>query len=69
VVYDPFLGCGTTLMAAELTERICYGIELDPKYCDVILRRWEEFTGRQATLQSDGRAFEQVKTERAGTAA
>jgi DNA modification methylase len=37
VVYDPFLGSGTTLMAAELTERICYGIELDPKYCDVII--------------------------------
>src|SRR5258707_7390863 len=66
LVYDPFLGSGTTLMAAELTERVCYGIELDPKYCDVIVRRWEEFTGRQATLEADGRAFERVKTDRAG---
>jgi DNA modification methylase len=69
VVYDPFLGSGTTLMAAELTERICYGIELDPKYCDVILRRWEEFTGKQATLEADGRTFEQVKAGRVERAA
>jgi DNA modification methylase len=68
-VYDPFLGSGTTLMAAELTERVCYGIELDPKYCDVIVRRWEEFTGKQATLEADGRTFEQLKTERLGIAA
>jgi DNA modification methylase len=68
-VYDPFLGSGTTLMAAELTERICCGIELDPKYCDVIVRRWEEFTGRKATLEADGRTFERVKAERIGIAA
>jgi DNA modification methylase len=36
LVYEPFLGSGTTLAAAELTERVCYGIELDPKYCDVV---------------------------------
>jgi DNA modification methylase len=69
LVYDAFLGSGTTLMAAELTERICLGIELDPRYCDVIIRRWEEFTGRQATLEADGRTFERVKTERAEIAA
>jgi DNA modification methylase len=68
-VYDPFLGSGTTLMAAELTERICYGVELDPKYCDVILQRWGEFSGRQATLEADGRTFAQVKAERVGIAA
>jgi DNA modification methylase len=68
-VYDPFLGSGTTLMAAELTERVCYGIELDPKYCDVIVRRWEEFTGKQATLEAGGRTFEQLKAERLGVAA
>jgi DNA modification methylase len=68
-VYDAFLGSGTTLMAAELTERVCYGIELDPKYCDVIVRRWEEFTGKQATLEADGRTFEQLKAERLGVAA
>jgi DNA modification methylase len=69
LVYDPFLGSGTTLMAAELTERICLGLELDPKYCDVILTRWESFTGRQATLEADGRTFEQVKAERVEVAA
>jgi DNA modification methylase len=69
VVYDPFLGSGTTLMAAELTERICYGIELDPKYVDVIITRWQDFTGQQATLEADGRTFEQVKAERVGIAA
>src|SRR6185503_1635364 len=42
-VYDPFLGSGTTLIAAEMTERICYGLEIDPRYCDVIVRRWQEF--------------------------
>jgi len=69
IVYDPFLGSGTTLMATELTERICYGVELDPKYCDVIVRRWEEFTGHQATLEADGRTFEQVRAERLQVAA
>jgi DNA modification methylase len=69
IVYDPFLGSGTTLMAAELTERICLGLELDPKYCDVILTRWETFTGRQATLDADGRTFEQVKADRIQVAA
>jgi DNA modification methylase len=69
LVYDPFLGSGTTLMAAELTERICLGLELDPRYCDVIVRRWEEFTGKQATLEADGRTFEQVKAESSRAAA
>jgi DNA modification methylase len=63
-VYDPFLGSGTTLIAAELTGRACYGLELDPKYIDVIIQRWQGFTNGQATLEGDGRAFEKVKTER-----
>jgi DNA modification methylase len=67
-VYDPFLGSGTTLIAAELTGRACYGIELDPKYCDVIVQRWENFTGQRATLEADGRTFEQVRAERLGVA-
>ena len=65
LVYDPFLGSGTTLAAAELNERVCYGIELDPKYCDVIVQRWQQLTGKEATLDGDGRTFEQVKIERA----
>lgn len=47
-VYDPFLGSGTTLIAAERLGRKCYGIEISPKYCDVILRRWEAETGKTA---------------------
>ena len=49
-LYDPFLGSGTTLIAAEKTGRKCYGMELDPKYCDVIVKRWEDFTGKKAEL-------------------
>lgn len=48
-VYDPFLGSGTTLIACEQMGRKCFGIELDPKYCDVIVQRWENLTGRKAT--------------------
>jgi DNA modification methylase len=57
-VYDPFLGSGTTLAAAEITERVCYGIELDPKYVDVVVQRWQSITGGKATLEGDGRTFE-----------
>jgi DNA modification methylase len=65
-VYDPFLGSGTTLAAAELTERVCYGIELDPKYADVVVARWQTLTNKKATLDGDGRTFEEIKLERAG---
>ena len=47
-VYDPFLGSGTTLIACEQLNRKCYGLEIDPAYCDVILARWEVFTGNKA---------------------
>jgi DNA modification methylase len=47
-----------------LTERICYGLELDPKYVDVIVQRWQQLTGKQATLDVDGRAFEEMGKER-----
>jgi DNA modification methylase len=67
-VYDPFLGSGTTLIAAEMTGRACYGIEIDPKYCDVIVERWQEFNGGRATLEGDGRAFDQIRAERLGVA-
>lgn len=49
LVLDLFLGSGSTLIAAEKTGRICYGMELDPKYTDVILKRWEDYTGKVAT--------------------
>ncbi len=54
IVCDPFLGSGSTLIAAEKAGRRCYGLELDPKYADVVLARWEKFTGRQAELVSGG---------------
>jgi DNA modification methylase len=60
LVYDPFLGSGTTLAAAELTQRICYGLELDPKYADVIVQRWQQLTGKQATLDGDARKFDEI---------
>lgn len=50
VIYDPFLGSGTTLIAAEKLGRKCYGLEIEPIYCDVIVKRWENFTGKKAKL-------------------
>ena len=50
IVMDLFLGSGSTLIACEKTNRKCYGMELDPHYCDVIVKRWEEFTGKKAIL-------------------
>jgi DNA modification methylase len=64
LVYDPFLGSGTTLAAAEITERVCYGLELDPKYVDVIVQRWQTLAGKQATLVGDGRTFGEIAQER-----
>jgi DNA modification methylase len=68
-VYDCFLGSGTTLIAAEQTGRICYGVELDPKYVDVIVRRWQQYTGKQAVLDGDGRTFDEIAEERTEAAA
>jgi DNA modification methylase len=51
LVLDPFLGSGTTLIAAEQLGRVCRGLELDPGYCDVIVARWEKFTGHTAVVQ------------------
>lgn len=64
LAYDPFLGSGTTLAAAELNERVCYGIELDPKYVDVVVQRWQSLTNKSATLDSDGRSFDEIAKER-----
>jgi DNA modification methylase len=61
-VFDPFLGSGTTLIAAESTGRICFGIELDPRYVDVIVRRWQAFTGQAATLEGSGQRFAEAAT-------
>ena len=66
-VYDPFLGSGTTLAAAEVTGRICYGLELDPKYVDVLVQRWQGLSGE--TLEGDGRAFDAIQKDRLRIAA
>jgi DNA modification methylase len=60
LVYDPFLGSGTTLAAAEQTGRICHGLELDPRYVDVVVERWQALTGKKALLDGDGGTFEEV---------
>ena len=52
IILDPFLGSGSTLIACEKTNRKCYGMEIDPTYCDVIVKRWETFTGKKATLDA-----------------
>ena len=63
-VLDLFGGSGSTLIACEKTGRVCRMMELSPRYVDVIVRRWQEFTGQEATLEEDGRSFAQVKEER-----
>lgn len=55
--------------AAEVTEQVCYGIELDPKYVDVVVQRWQQLTGKQAVLAGDGRTFEKIAQERQRVAA
>lgn len=63
VVLDPFGGSGTTLIAAEKSGRKARLIELDPKYVDVIVRRWEDYTGQQATREADGAVFDQAASD------
>ena len=63
-VYEPFLGSGSTLIAAETTGRHCHGVELDPAYVDVAVQRWQDFTGTQAVLAGDGRSFAAIRGER-----
>jgi DNA modification methylase len=53
-VYDPFVGSGTTIIAAEMTGRRCLAIEIDPGYVDVAVRRWQDFTGKTAALEATG---------------
>jgi len=67
-ILDPFGGSGSTLIACEKTGRHARLIELEPRYCDVSVRRWKDYTGREATLE-DGLPFEQVAAERLGVAA
>ncbi len=60
IVLDSFLGSGTTLMAAERTGRVCYGMELDPLYVDTIIRRWQKYTGGVAIHAASGKLFDDL---------
>jgi DNA modification methylase len=61
------MGSGTTLIAAETTGRVCYGIELNPAYVDVAIERWQNFTGQTAILDGEDRTFADLKSERGST--
>jgi DNA modification methylase len=63
-VYEPFSGSGTTIIAAEMTGRVCHAIELSPVYIDVAVRRWQAFTGQTATLEGGERTFAEIEAER-----
>jgi DNA modification methylase len=67
VVLDLFGGSGSTLIACEKSGRIGRIMELDPKYCDVAVKRWQDFTGQKATLESTGRTFEHMAPDRLKT--
>jgi DNA modification methylase len=62
IIIDLFGGSGSTLIACEKVGRFARLMELDPKYCDVIVKRWQDFTGKQATLESDGTTFDSKVT-------
>jgi len=63
-IYEPFSGSGTTLIAAEMTGRRCLAMEIDPAYCDVAVRRWQDLTGKLALLDGDHRSFGDLEAER-----
>jgi DNA modification methylase len=63
-IFEPFAGSFTTGIAAQMNKRIVHAIELDPKYVDVGILRWEQFTGQKATLDGDGRTFEEISAAR-----
>jgi len=64
IVLDPFMGSGTTILAAERVGRRAYGLEIDPLYVDVAVRRWQSFTGRDAILEATGQTFDEVMDQR-----
>jgi DNA modification methylase len=69
VVLDPFAGSGTVLIAAERTGRMARAMEIDPHYVDVAVRRWQDYTGKIATLAATGKTFEEVDEERSAAGA
>ena len=69
VIPEPFSGSGSQIIAGETTSRRVYAIEISPQYVDVAVRRWQTATGKQATLDGDGRTFDEVAAERLPRAA
>jgi DNA modification methylase len=63
IILDPFLGSGTTVIAAERTGRVCYGMELDPAYVDTVVRRWQRFTNQLAVHLKTGQSFNDLEKE------
>ncbi|MDB6179161.1 DNA methyltransferase [Paracoccus sp. Z330] len=63
-IYEPFMGSGTTLIAAETTGRVCYGIELNPAYVDVAITRWQNLTGQAAVLEGTDQSFADLTANR-----
>ena len=63
-IYEPFMGSGTTLIAAETTDRVCYGTELNPAYVDVAVVRWQNLTGQSAILDGTNQSFADPTTSR-----
>jgi DNA modification methylase len=66
IIYEPFSGSGTAIIAAEMTGRHCYAIELSPAFVDVAITRWQSYSGEQARLEGDGRSFGEIAVERTG---
>lgn len=64
IIVDLFLGSGSTLIACEKINRKCMGMELDPKYCDVIIKRWQDYTGESAVLEETGQSFQDLGAAR-----
>lgn len=65
LLFEPFLGSGSQIIAAARTGRRCFGMEIDPAYVDVAVRRWQAFVGAEAVLEGDGRTFAEVSSGRA----
>jgi DNA modification methylase len=63
-VYEPFSGSGTTIIAAEVTGRVCLAMEISPAYCDLAVERWQAMTGQPAVLDTEDRIFDDVAAAR-----
>jgi DNA methylase len=64
-IYEPFAGSGTTIIAAESTGRMCFALEIDPRYCDVIIERWQRFSDKDAVLDGSAESFADLRNGRA----